>query len=589
LAQILLAGDYLWLNNSGEMALNSESRLLLSSIRLVPSSVPSQIKETVQREFVQVLDWQSGVVVEVGTTASLGASDSVLLTPSLLHRAWRSLGVHVLLAHLLAVSFFQEVAHALAVQTTIPYALSLSSVTATPTEVIVTLSTSDMARLLLTQLYGLVVSTLQWPICSLSISTSSSTSSDCLRFFVPHEKVASLLWPHVLGVLRALEAVTHRTLLVSAPTSEATFAAVPSGYRLRNVVLLGGTSGSGKSTLAVQLLWGWLRADTQHPPIFITPRTASRTLSRLFLPTTAPPSSSSASLPSMFGFVLPTDYIRDVLRETTNYTKSSSLSPPVKKLNSFDTNVMPLPSELALKTTLRAHAGSTLSQNSALLHCSTYEAYRHLPPPLPTPHEKAVIAGWLMQSSLVCAPLLPTIDYLLSFYTTLIIEGVHLTLETILTLLTHCPHQCIPFLVSVSDPETHRRRFAERTLESVHQSTTNKYLKYFDNIRQIQQHLLDSARLYEIPVIDNINLGVSVEIMQRTILTCVQFQFVGALLSDDSQSISTFFPTSCLHSFLYRTAVKALRSSKLIATEDQSKSIPMSLSSILWHGVNARL
>jgi hypothetical protein len=87
---------------------------------------------------------------------------------------------------------------------------------------------------------------------------------------------------------------------------------------------------------------------------------------------------------------LPTDHIRDVLRGITTTSVSSSES-GVNKTNSFAANVSGVVSTLELTSTLlRSYYHSSAyahSEHSALIHCSSYEAYRCLPPPLPTSHE----------------------------------------------------------------------------------------------------------------------------------------------------------------------------------------------------------
>jgi 2-phosphoglycerate kinase len=41
-------------------------------------------------------------------------------------------------------------------------------------------------------------------------------------------------------------------------------------------------------------------------------------------------------------------------------------------------------------------------------------------------------------------------------------------------------------------------RFAERGVERTLHPATNKYIKYFDNIRLIQQYLLEGAATHEV-------------------------------------------------------------------------------------------
>jgi 2-phosphoglycerate kinase len=59
---------------------------------------------------------------------------------------------------------------------------------------------------------------------------------------------------------------------------------------------------------------------------------------------------------------------------------------------------------------------------------------------------------------------------------------------------------CIPFLLYISNDSKHAERFAIRAKYMTLEPRANKYIKYFKNIRIIQQRLCDQAMQHEVAV-----------------------------------------------------------------------------------------
>uniref|UniRef100_H3GRW2 Zeta toxin domain-containing protein n=1 Tax=Phytophthora ramorum TaxID=164328 RepID=H3GRW2_PHYRM len=132
-------------------------------------------------------------------------------------------------------------------------------------------------------------------------------------------------------------------------------------------------------------------------------------------------------------------------------------------------------------------------------------------------HKKMVLRGYKMQSELV----LEKLDRVLTMFEerkqSLVVEGVHLNTDDLLTLVKKHP-TCVPFVIYISNENKHRERFAVRARHMTIDPQENKYIKHFDNIRIIQRHLCKHADRYLIPKIDNTNVDRSIATIQSTLV-----------------------------------------------------------------------
>ena len=99
----------------------------------------------------------------------------------------------------------------------------------------------------------------------------------------------------------------------------------------------------------------------------------------------------------------------------------------------------------------------------------------------------------------------------------LVVEGVHLNLSFIAELMRWHPN-IVPFLVYISNEAKHKERFAVRAKYMSLQSTRNRYVKYFRNIRHIQEYLCKRADKLLVPKVDNTNLDRTLATIHATLV-----------------------------------------------------------------------
>lgn len=147
-------------------------------------------------------------------------------------------------------------------------------------------------------------------------------------------------------------------------------------------------------------------------------------------------------------------------------------------------------------------------------------------------HKKMVLKGYKMQSGLV----LEKLDRVLTMFEerkqSLVVEGVHLNTDDLLTLVKKHP-TCVPFVIYISNENKHRERFAVRARHMTIDPQENKYIKHFDNIRIIQRHLCKHADRCLIPKIDNTNVDRSIATIQSTLVRVLRKLDRGEKLADE--------------------------------------------------------
>ena len=100
------------------------------------------------------------------------------------------------------------------------------------------------------------------------------------------------------------------------------------------------------------------------------------------------------------------------------------------------------------------------------------------------------------------------IDKLIQRRESVVIEGVHLTIEFIKSLMVKYKF-VLPFIVYISKAEKHKERFAVRSKLMTLDAKYNKYVEYFENIRIIQNYIVKKADESLLPKIDNNNIDKS--------------------------------------------------------------------------------
>ncbi|KAL6601492.1 hypothetical protein ACP70R_044712 [Stipagrostis hirtigluma subsp. patula] len=145
--------------------------------------------------------------------------------------------------------------------------------------------------------------------------------------------------------------------------------------------------------------------------------------------------------------------------------------------------------------------------------------------------KQMAIEGYKAQSEMV----IDSLDRLITTWEdrkeSVVIEGVHLSLNFVMGLMRKHP-SVIPFMIYISNEGKHTERFAVRAKYMTLDPTKNKYVKYISNIRTIQEYLCSRADKYLVPKINNTNVDRSVASIHATVFSCLRRRAAGDQLYD---------------------------------------------------------
>ncbi len=130
------------------------------------------------------------------------------------------------------------------------------------------------------------------------------------------------------------------------------------------------------------------------------------------------------------------------------------------------------------------------------------------------------------------------IDDLVSQNDNVVIEGVHLTVDFLISVMKKYPF-CIPFVVYIKNKEKHKERFAVRSKQMTLDPRYNKYVECFDKIRIIHKFFVRKAEKSLIPRIDNTNVDKSLGLIHSTIVRCLRKIVKGESLLDEATNKAT--------------------------------------------------
>ncbi len=141
------------------------------------------------------------------------------------------------------------------------------------------------------------------------------------------------------------------------------------------------------------------------------------------------------------------------------------------------------------------------------LHCSSYEAHKHL---LTTasPILNKTVLGYEQQARQVIVGIESAIQSTLQINVTSIFEGVHLGPSILGQRLLGNP-RIIPFVLTLEDTELHKTRFLKRS-ETQGRRKSQKYIRYFSEIKRIDKYLIETAEEFEVPVIDTTDANIAI-------------------------------------------------------------------------------
>ncbi|KAL3898789.1 MAG: hypothetical protein SGPRY_012771 [Prymnesium sp.] len=172
---------------------------------------------------------------------------------------------------------------------------------------------------------------------------------------------------------------------------------------------------------------------------------------------------------------------------------------------------------------------------SPCLHRSTYTAGEVVVDlPADAGRKARVLRGYKMQAQLLRESIERVITSFEKQRQSIIMEGVHLDVSFMLSLLSRHP-SIIPFIIYISNEAKHYERFAVRSKYMTLEPKGNRYTEHFDAIRIIQRQLVRQADSCLLPKVDNTNVDRSVATIHTTVLRCLAHTATGASLYDPAR------------------------------------------------------
>lgn len=154
------------------------------------------------------------------------------------------------------------------------------------------------------------------------------------------------------------------------------------------------------------------------------------------------------------------------------------------------------------------------------IHCSTYDAYRALH--LEWPVEGGdVIVGFREQAQKIVVGVHALLDRAVEENVSMMVEGVNL-LPGVLHLDRYRENAHVIFLVVATlDSKAYAARFQSRAA-TARERGADRYLRFMDEIRSIQDHVLAEAEQLGLPIIDNVRLDDAVLSVTRSVISTLK-------------------------------------------------------------------
>lgn len=169
--------------------------------------------------------------------------------------------------------------------------------------------------------------------------------------------------------------------------------------------------------------------------------------------------------------------------------------------------------------------GFISKETNPVLFASTYHAgecirgnpkYAHLT------EDELVIEGYRQQCRIVIDQLEKIIDNCQKHNEPLVVEGVHLLTDFMVELMKKYPDCIVPYVIYISNDQKHKERFAFRAKYMTLEPRNNKYVQYFEHIRQIQSYICSRADYYDVPKIDNSNIDRSLATIHASVFKSIK-------------------------------------------------------------------
>ncbi len=154
------------------------------------------------------------------------------------------------------------------------------------------------------------------------------------------------------------------------------------------------------------------------------------------------------------------------------------------------------------------------------IHSSSFDAAGALRQPLPRSVDP-VVAGFSEQTVAVAVGVKALVERARTEGTHLIIEGAHIVPGFIDLKLYEKSAMLVQIVISVRDQDLHRSHFYLRELDTQGTRPFDRYVANFDNIRTIQDYILEQADTFKVKVVDSIGLDSTLAEVIEHIITNV--------------------------------------------------------------------
>ena len=150
-----------------------------------------------------------------------------------------------------------------------------------------------------------------------------------------------------------------------------------------------------------------------------------------------------------------------------------------------------------------------------VVHKSSFDAHESIR--TPAIRIDSVIEGFISHVDVVNVGVEAIIERSIKEGISIIIEGVHIVPGFISEDLLR-DNNIIMFTLTVDDSETHKQRFFTRCRQPWVKRSLEKYMENFDRIRKIQGFLVEQAEINDVPVINNVDVKETIDIMIKDII-----------------------------------------------------------------------
>ncbi len=152
------------------------------------------------------------------------------------------------------------------------------------------------------------------------------------------------------------------------------------------------------------------------------------------------------------------------------------------------------------------------------IHASSFDAHHDLPVAEGMDDEEdRIVGGFISQASVVSVGVRGMIERAIEESTSLVLDGVSLVPGMIDLDAYKANAHIIYLVVARMDEESFRNHFVARGKRQKHRDPA-RYVENFDSILKIQEHFLELADRYDIPIVDNVTIDGSVMLVIRHVV-----------------------------------------------------------------------